>query len=72
MPPPEEDEAFSTITVGSITGAVYEPAKTDVAASDRAAARAIDFMLSSKKFACRVVGKGIDPAASTQDCTSSP
>ena len=30
------------------------------------------FMLSSKKFACRVVGKGIDPAASTQDCTSSP
>ena len=68
--PPEEDES-STITSGSITTVSTDPANADDAASERAAARAIDFIVSSKYFACGVADKGSDPAAGTQDCTSS-
>jgi uncharacterized membrane protein len=55
--PPEEAEESSTITVGSITGPETAPAKADDAASERAAARAIDFIVSSKNFACGLKGK---------------
>jgi len=48
--PPEEEEESSTMTVGSIVGPETAPANADVAASERAAARAIDFIVSSKNL----------------------
>ena len=47
MMPPEDDVPAST-TAGSMTGSTMPPAKAVVAATDKAAARAIFFIMTSR------------------------
>jgi len=49
MPADDEDAAVSTMTSGSITGASMPPANAVVAATVKAAASAIFFILSSRE-----------------------
>jgi hypothetical protein len=69
--PAEEPSAGASIA-GSTTGSAKEPANAVVAASDRAAASAIDFIMKilQIKKSVAFVGKVDDPTTNTQDCTS--